>query len=82
MKKKNEKMKKINESQAKNVSGGYIEQDLLTSKWNVFDDKTDRSVATGIESIDDARYWDYLYNKRDEIGARALKDELKNGPLQ
>lgn len=82
MKKENEKMRKINADKTKNVSGGYVEPDPLTGKWNVFDDKNDKSVATGIESIDDARYWDYLYNKRDEIGARALKDELKNGPLQ
>ena len=77
MKKENEKMKKVNADKTKNVSGGYVEPDPLTGKWNVFDDKNDKSVATGIESLDDARYYDYLYNHRDEIEAQAYKQERK-----
>lgn len=70
MKKENEKLKKINKSQTKNVSGGEVDKNPLTGKFDVYDNETHKRVAYDM-SEEDAKYIDFVYNNREDIEQRA-----------
>ena len=76
MKKENEKMKKVNNNQAKNVSGGKLIRkadpnnpgDVL---YDVTDDVTGNIVAQDL-NMNEALRINKLYKERDKIEERAL----------
>lgn len=73
MKKENEKLQKINGS-IQNVAGGEVEQNPLTDKWDVYDNKTGKRVAYDLTQ-EEANYIDFVYHHMEELEKKAREEK-------